>query len=174
MCEPEIVDIERECGVTYLKGTKNKVHLTGIDEVTAMASPTADTMTVATITFRSAVVGPPAIAAGSWKTWDTSKLDGTFKAEPTGDVDNPTITTTVQFFIYGLSTAKSYTANQTLGHDFILISKDNMGNNRIVGEVGRGCSIKIIEQTNDKAGYLCEATWESSHYPYYFGGVLPV
>gem|GEM_PF-4969953 len=48
-----------------------------------------------------------------------------------------------------------------------------MGNNRLIGEVGRGCSIKIIEQTNDKAGYLCEATWESSHYPYYFLGVLP-
>lgn len=173
MCEPDLLDIQRACGATYIKGLKNKVHITGIDEVTAIAAPASGTMNVATVTFRAAVVGPPAVAAGTWKTWDTSKLDGTYKAEPTGDVDNPTITTTVQFFIYGLTSEKSYQANQTLGHDFILVAKDNNGQNRLIGEVDRGCSIKIIEQTNDKNGYLCEATWESGHYPYYFLGTLP-
>jgi hypothetical protein len=173
MCEPEIADISKACGVTYIKGLKNKVHVTGLNEVTTIASPGTGTMQVASLTFRTAVTGPPAIAAGTWKTWEISKLDGSYKSEPTGDIDNPTITTTVGFFIYGLSSSKSYVANQTLGQDFILVAKDNNGNNRLIGEVGRGCTIKIIEQTNDKAGYLCEASWESSHYPYYFTGTLP-
>lgn len=173
MCEPEIGDIEKQCGVTFLKGTKDRVFLTGVDEVTAIAAPTTGTLNVASVTFRSAVTGPPAVAAGSWKRWATSKVDGTYKAEPTGDLDNPTINVTVQFFMYGIDAAKSYQANQTLGHEFILLSPDNNGKNRIIGEVDRGATIKIIEQTNDKNGYLCEATWEASHYPYFFTGTMP-
>jgi hypothetical protein len=174
MCEPKLSAISKVCGKTYIKGIKPKIFLTNTSEITAIPAPTAGTSQIDTpVTFRAASSGPPAVAAGQWWPWEISKIDGTYKAEPNGDDDNPTILHTVEFFIYGLDPAKTYTVGQTLGHEFILVVPDNNGNNRLLGELTRGVTMKITEQTNDKNGYKGIATWEAGYYANYYPQSLP-
>lgn len=164
MCEPTLDDIEKVCGVTYIKGIKPNVFVSSAAKITAIAAPTSGTLNVASVTFAS---------GAAWYTWNISKIDGSYKADATGDVDNPTIAVSVEAFIYGITSERTYTVNQTLGHDFIVVVSDNNGNNRLIGEVGRGCTITVNEQTNDKNGYKVTITWEAGHYPYFFTGTLP-
>ena len=174
MCDPKIGHIKKVCGTTYIKGIKMKAFLTTLPEVTAIPDPTTDTLEIDTnVTFRSAVTGPPAVAAGQWWEWDISTVKGTWKVEPQGDEDNPTFKVTVDVFIHGITPERSYTVNQTLGHQFLAVVGDNHGNNRLVGEMGRGCTVKMGEEIVDSNGYKGTIEWETGHLPYFYNGTLP-
>lgn len=174
MCDPIINSIEKVCGKTYIKGLKQKMFLTTLPEVTAIPAVTVNTLEIDTnVTFRSAVTGPPAIAAGQWWTWDISTVKGTWKVEPQGDEDNPTFKVTVDIVIYGITAGRSYIINQTLGHQFLAVVGDNEGNNRLLGEMGRGCLVKIGEEIVDYNGYKGTIEWEVGHLPYFYNGTLP-
>lgn len=174
MCDPVIGSIEKTCGKTYIKGLKQRIFITTLPEVTAIPDPTTDTLDIDTaVTFRSAVVGPPAIAEGQWWNWDISTVKGTWKVEPQGDEDNPTFKVTVEVFIYGINSDRSYIINQTLGHQFLAVIGDNESNNRLVGELGRGALLKIGEEITDSNGYKGTIEWEVGHLPYFYNAALP-
>jgi hypothetical protein len=49
---------------------------------------------------------------------------------------------------------------------------DNIGNNRIVGEKGRGASLTVTEQTNDKPGYAIKLEWDCFEPPLFYTGAF--
>lgn len=174
MCVPKSANITKVCGKTYIKGQKPNLFVSHIDEVTAIPAADADSLTISSaVTFRSAVTGPPAIPAGQWWKWQCSKVDGSYSATPEGDADNPTIKVSVEAFIYGITAGRTYTIGQTLGHEYLVVACDNEGNNRLIGELGRGATITVTEQTADKNGYKVLITWETGSYPYFYTAALP-
>lgn len=167
MCDPAIGAIEKVCGATYIKGLKRNVFVTGVDEVTTIPAATADSLDVDTaITLRSS-------PAGAWRKWQISTVKGTWKAEPQGEIDNPTFKVTVEIVIYGITAGRSYIINETLGHQFIALVTDNHDNTRIVGEVGRGAEIKMGEEITDSNLYKGTIEWETGHLPYFYNATLP-
>lgn len=174
MCLPKIDKIEKNCGAIYIKGIKTNVFLTTMAEVTAIPAPETDTLNIDDpVTFRSAVTGPPAIAAGQWWKWQVSTVKSSWKVEPQGDEDNRSYKVTVPIVIYGITADRSYIINQTLGHEFLCVVGDNNGNNRLIGEMGRGAKISIGEETADYNGYNGTIEWEVGHLPYWYNATLP-
>lgn len=172
MCKPKIIAIAKACGVTFIKGLKARLFVAAMDDVLTIPTPNTGTPNVVDALF-TFVPASPTDPAGQFYVWATSKADGSWKCTPEGDDDNPVWKTEVKTFIYGIDADKSLQANETNGHEFIVIVPDNNGKNRIVGEVGRGCSIKMGEQTNDKNGYEVTITWESGYNPYFYTAALP-
>ena len=174
MCIPTTNHIRKVCGITYIKGLKRKVAICPIELVASIPAPETDTLTVSdAVTFTTAVTGPPAIPAGAWKIFETSKGGKyTFIPENEEDEDSPGIMI-AEYFIPGITATKSKLLDDLNGHEVLCAVPDNMGNTRLGGELERGAIFYRSEQTDDKPGYIIKFTWASGHAPYFYTEALP-
>jgi hypothetical protein len=159
--------------VTYVKGIKRKVALCAIELVATIPAPDTDTLIVSdAVTFTAAVVGPPAVPAGEWTVFEISK-GGKYSAGTDSDDEDAPKDCLVDFFIPGITAAKSKILGDLDGHEVLAAVPDNMSNTRLLGELERGAIFSVKEQTDDKPGYVCKLTWASAHMPYFYTEALP-
>lgn len=176
MCYIPLIDIKKECGSKYLKGVRPFFYIEDEAKVTLIPLPTPQTLKVTTnITFNPAIPaanGVAEVVAGKFYKFETSKLDGKLTIEPQGDIDAPYWKVSYETFIPGITPEKSFTLAQTAGHELICVVPDNVGNNRIIGEKGRGASLTVTEQTNDKPGYAIKLEWDCFEPPLFYTGAF--
>lgn len=171
-CECPMTAIERACS-NVPAGLKLEVFVTCEDQVNTIPAATADTSKVETaITMRAADTNvTPNIPAGLFFKWPIYKNDHNFqcvKNEESGLYE-----TTVTFFIIGLDADKSHTIMNQAPDNNIVVVPDKAGNQRIVGSKSEPCTILATEQTNPRSGYAVTVSWQSSHIPYFYTGVIP-
>lgn len=172
-CCTGLATIEKACGGGNTPGLKTKIYVACVDEVATIPAVDASSLIVSTdITMRAADAGPPAIAAGTFKEWSISKINGTWTVEAVGEGENISYNVTVNAFINKISASKSYILNSATGGEFIVIAEDKNGQKRLVGDIDDGCSIKVGEQTNDANGYPVVIEWTVNHLPYFYTGSI--
>lgn len=174
MCIPTVTHIRRQCGVTFIKGTKRKIAVCPIELVEDIPDPDTDTLIVSDpVDFTAAVTGPPAIPAGAWSIFEISKGGKyTFNPENEEDEDSAGILN-FEGFIPGITPEKSKILGDLNGHEVLAAIPDNMGNTRLGGELERGALFRMSEQTDDKPGYNIKLSWPSAHPPYFYTTALP-
>jgi hypothetical protein len=172
-CCETIDNIAKQCGSGNSPGLKTKAQITCVDQIASIPAPGEGTHVISSnITMRSAVTGPPAITAGLFFEWNISKIDSELVSEPDGDGENVSFKHSTKFFINKLQPGITYIMNGMLGGEYIVIVKDRNGNQRLLGELDNGCTIKVKEQTNPKNGYEVTIEWESNYLPYYYTGTI--
>lgn len=143
------------------------------DEILSIPAPATGTHKVTTdIAMRAAAVGPPAVAAGKFKTWKFSSEDHGWVSKR--DAKTGTWTTEVKIFIPQLHDEKTYVFNGAGSENKIVIVADNNGKSRIVGSKNNGCTINADEQTNPKNGYNVLISWMSPQAPLFYTGAKAV
>lgn len=169
-CVCTIGTIDKFCGGVNAPGMSRVLSWTCEDELLAIPAVGSGTHTVATdITYRAAVTGPPAVAAGKFYKFNISKEDMSWSSERD---DNGMYKTEVKFFVSKMEAEKSYILNGATGDNLVWICPDSNGSKRIVGALGNGASLKYKAQTNPKNGYEVTVMWESAYEPYFYTGTI--
>jgi hypothetical protein len=88
------------------------------------------------------------------------------------DGENGSWLHTMKFFINKQQPGITYILNGSVGGEYIVVPKDRNNQQRLLGELDNGCTIKIKEQTNPKNGYEVTLEWESNYLPYYYTGTI--
>lgn len=172
-CCETLDNIAKTCGGGNSAGMKTKVQITCVDQVASIPAPGEGTHVISSnMTMRSAVVGPPAVSAGVFFEWSISKIDSELTSEPQGDGENVSWLHTMKFFINKQQPGITYIMNGMVGGEYIVVPKDRNNQQRLLGELDNGCTIKIKEQTNPKNGYEVTLEWESNYLPYYYTGTI--
>jgi hypothetical protein len=168
LCCIDLKDIPKFCGGVNAPGLEKYLKLTCGEEVTAIPAATDHKIT-GNITFRAAdPAATPAVTAGQFYTWHTSKDEQEFSSEQD---ENGLWKTKFKAFIPKLTAEKSNILNSASGgEDKIVLVPDRNGNSRLIGSLSNGCMLKVKEQVSPKNGYVVEGEWESSHSPYFYEG----
>lgn len=165
-CNCNLAAIERAC--KSRAGMKPHTYITCFDEVASIGAATD--MVVAAMTMRAAALGPPAVDAGKFYKIVHSRKDGSYSSEM--NEETGMWETKGKFFVSYLKPTTS-AALDGLGPEMgIIITEDNNGQRRIVGDLSLPSSFKIAEQTEGKNGYMVEYMWESDHAPYFYSGTI--
>lgn len=168
-CCVELATISKFCGGVNAPGLDRQLAIACGDAVTAIAAA-ADHVVSTAITMRPADnVANPAVPAGVFYAWNFAKEDQEFTSEQD---ENGLWKTTAKIFIPKMEAVKSNILNNSTGDDKIAILKDRNGNQRIVGSITEGCSVKVKEQATPKNGYVVEIMWESAHSPYFYTSTI--
>lgn len=158
------------CGGVNAPGLDRQLSITCEDQIAAIPAVETNTHTIAdNITYRSAVTGPPAIAAGKFFKWGFAKEGGSYESERD---DNGLWNTLVKIFVPKLEAGKTYTLNGMTGDNNIALVPDRNGEIRLIGSKTNGCTVKVKETTDPKNGYEVQITWQSSHAPYFYTGTV--
>lgn len=167
-CTCTVATIEQFCGGVNAPGLDRVLSITCEDELLAIPAPADDTHTIEdNITYRAAVTGPPAVAAGKFYKWFFSKDESSWSSERD---DNGLWNTEVKIFIPKLQSTTTYTLNGMTGENQVALVVDRNGSERLVGALGNGCMIKVKEVTTPKNGYEVTITWQSAYAPYFYTG----
>lgn len=169
-CACTVATIDIFCGGINAPGLDRMLSITCEDELLAIPAPAANTHKItADITYRAAVTGPPAVAAGKFYRWYFSKENSSFTSERD---ENGLWNTEVKIFIPKLQDTTTYTLNGLTGENQVSVVPDRNGKARLVGALGNGAMVKVKETTDPKNGYEVTITWQSAHSPYFYEGDL--
>lgn len=164
--------IEEFCGGINAPGLERLLHWTCRDELATIPAPGAGTHAItAPITYRAAVTGPPAVAAGKFYELNIAKEDMQFTT--TRD-DNGEWKTEVKVFVPKMEAEKSFILNGLTGDNLIFIAKDRNGKARLVGALTNGAGMNYKAQTNPKNGYEITFQWMSAYEPYFYESTVTV
>jgi hypothetical protein len=168
-CPCTIEAIDRECG-RNTASMKPVLYASCPDQIASIG--TATNHAVATITMRSAVVGPPAVAAGKFFEWGCSRRDIEFQSEQ--DEETGVWNTTASYFIPKQTAAKAAILNNLGEENNIFIAVDMNGAKRIVGAKDLPATIRVTETTTPRNGYNVRLSWQSGESPYFYTGSIAV
>lgn len=167
-CACTVDTIEQFCGGVNAPDLDRVSSITCEDQLVSIPAPVDDTHKITgDITYRQAVTGPPAVAAGKFYKWHYSKDNSSYTSERD---DNGLWNTEVKFFIPKLQDTTTYVLNGMTGENQIALVPDRNGKTRLVGAIGNGCMVKVKETTSPKNGYEVTITWQSAHAPYFYEG----
>lgn len=167
-CTCTIAEIEQFCGGINAPDLDRMLSITCQEELLAIAAPADDTHVISTdITYRAAVTGPPAIAAGKFYKWFFSKDNSSYTSERD---ENGLWNTEVKIFIPKLQATSTYTFNGLTGENLVLTCPDRNGQVRLIGSLTNGAMVNVKETTSPKNGYEITIKWQSAYAPYYYTG----
>lgn len=169
-CVCSVGEIEQFCGGFNSPGLDRMLSITCEDQITSIPAPASGKHEISSnMVMRALVAGPPEIPAGKFSKWHFSKEDMEFTS--TRD-ENGEWTTQVKIFILKLEEDKSHVLNGMTSDNFVAVVKDRNGQPRLIGALGNGCDISVVERTNPKNGYEVTINWKSAHSPYFYTGTI--
>jgi len=180
-CCKTLAGIARRCAGGNIAGTSTKGYVICIDRVDSIPAPADyendNTLPAHTITDDVTLsTDDPGTTevdeTGVWYEWNHQKKSGSYVAEPIGDDGSEGWKITHTFFVPRLDPLATYIFNNTANGEFLYIFKDKNGEQRLLGNLEDGVSIKVKEQTNDKNGYEVTVEWETGVLPFYYTGAI--
>lgn len=159
-------NITANCGNANPKGFKQAVYISELAKVASIPAADANTLNVSTAITMT--------ATNVFFKWEISENEQKWETNPEGDTDSMSYVTEVEFFIAGITAAKSYILGTNgTGCPLCIIMEDKNGNLRILGEADNGVRIQAKEQLTPKAGYLVTARVETALPPLFYGAAIP-
>lgn len=144
------------------KGLKGELFLACIEDVTSVPSATAH-----------AISGDIVMEDGKlFYSIRYDKVGSSMRSEAQGEGQSKYYLNTATIFIPGLASSLSNIFSPTIRGEYMCIIPDKNNNKRLVGAVGDGAYIAVVEQTDDRNGMILTITWESSELPYYYNGAI--
>lgn len=162
-CTCTVDEIAAFCGGINAPDLNRYIAITCEDQLASIPAAGSGTHVISTnITYASS-------PAGKFFKWNFSKSDSSYKS--TRD-ENGLWNTEVKFFIPKMDATTSYTMNGLTGENLICIVPDRNDQKRLVGAIGNGCKVDVVETTTPKNGYEVTITWQSAHAPYFYTGTI--